>query len=461
MRPLLICPDDFLGQLLRGTPVPGEPSLFLVGNGSTRMRIARRGGRAISGDLEDPAIYRRAFTSGDEPALLAGPADRLPRMLAALRVAAPHAPVLVLKEDEAPLNGNPAGVTTLPLATFTERVIQPELRRAVLRAKLERIRRHFESAERVLIMLQDDPDPDAIASALALRTLLGRTRASASIATFGTISRPENLALCKIMDIEVEEIKARALDGYDRVAMVDTQPGFFEERFESVDLVIDHHPEDRTVKALIKDIRPAYGATATILTEYLRAAEIKVPQRLATALLYGIKADTLHLERGGTRADMDAFAFLYLLTNHNALRRIERPELPPEALDILAQGLMRRQIIQEILLCHLGSVGHGDLIPQFADLFLQVAGIEWSVVSGVVNGELHISVRNVGYVKSAGEVVRLAFRDLGPAGGHRAMAKAVIHLKDWRAAEGEASADALRQGIVDRFIRALASHDQG
>ncbi len=381
-------------------------------------------------------------------------------MLAALRVAAPHAPVLVLKDDAVPLNGNPAGVTLLPLAAFTERVLRPELKRATLRAKVERIRQHFQTAERVLIMLQDDPDPDAIASALALRILLGRTKASAPIATFGTITRTENLAMCRILEIEVEEIQARALDEYDRVAMVDTQPGFFEERFGEVDLVIDHHPEDRTVKARIKDIRPAYGATATILTEYLRAAEVKVPQRLATALFYGIKTDTLHLERGCTRADMDAFAFLHLRANHNALRRIERPELPPEALDVLAHGLAHRQIIQGVLFSHLGRVGQGSLIPQFADLFLQVAGIEWSVVSGVVNEELHISVRNVGYVRSAGEVVRLAFADLGLAGGHRAMAKAVIQFQDWRAKVGEASPEVLRHGIVDRFLRALGVHAQ-
>jgi len=101
MRPILICPDDFLAQLLRGTTLPGEPPLFLVRDGAARARIARRGDHAVSGDLEDPAIYRRAFKSGAGPVLLAGPAARLPKMLAALRAAAPHAPVLVLKEDEA------------------------------------------------------------------------------------------------------------------------------------------------------------------------------------------------------------------------------------------------------------------------------------------------------------------------------------------------------------------------
>lgn len=460
MRPLLICPGDFLAQLLRGATLGREPPLFLVEERAARARIARRGGQAVSGDLEDPAVYRRAFKRGAGPAILAGPSQRVPKMLAALRAAAPTAPVLVLTDEEPSLDGNPANVTTLPLAALGERVIRPELKRVALRAKVERIRRHFQDAERVLIMMQDDPDPDAIASALALRTLLGRSKASVPIATFERITRPENLAMCKLLDIEVQEIRVGALDEYDRVAMVDTQPGFFEERFESVDLVIDHHPEDRTVKALIKDIRPGYGATATILTEYLRAAEVKPTQRLATALFYGIKTDTLDLERGSTRADMDAFAFLFLLANHNALRQIELPQLPPEALDALAHGLAHRQIIEHVLFSHLGRVGQGSLIPQFADLFLQVTGIEWSVVSGVVNGEVHISVRNVGYVKSAGEVVHLAFGDLGSAGGHRAMAKAVIPIEAWRAQTGETSAEALRRGIVERFLHALRGPEQ-
>src|SRR5206468_1683648 len=99
--------------------------------------------------------------------------------------------------------------------------------RASARSRVDRLRRHFASADRVLIMMQDDPDPDAIASALALRTLLGRTKEAAPIATFGTITRPENRAMTRILDIDVEEIKAHAIDEYDMVAMVDTQPSFF------------------------------------------------------------------------------------------------------------------------------------------------------------------------------------------------------------------------------------------
>jgi len=457
MRSLLVCPDDFLFRLLRGTPTPGEPPLYLVEDRALRARIARRGAAALAGDLEDPALYRRAFRTGRESVLLAVPHERRDRVLEALRTAAPLAPVVVLKDDARALDPAAPGVTALSAGTIGERVIQPELERAALRARVDRLRAHLAPAERLLILLQDDPDPDAIASALALRTLVGRNKTSAPIATFGGVTRPENRAMIKILEIEVEVIEAGDVDAYDMVAMVDVQPSFFEERLGVVDLVIDHHPEEAPVRAHLKDVRPSYGATSTILTEYLRAAEVKISQKLATALLYGIKSDTLHLERGGTRADMEAFAYLYLLANHNALRRIERPELPGDALEVLAQGIARRELVDGVLFSHLGPVAYVDLIPQFADFFLQVEGVEWSVVSGIVGGDLHVSVRNVGYIRSAGEVVRSAFGALGGAGGHRAMAKAVIHLGDWRTAVGDASPDAIRHGIAERFLRALRS----
>jgi len=474
MRPVLICPDDLLGHLPGGVAFPGERPLYLVERTALRAQLRHRGDRALTGALEDPEFYRQALKHGRGPVIVGAQPARFPRVAAAVTQAAPDAPVLVVRGDDRPPL---PGTITVPLGAFGERVIQPAIERAVQRARAERIRAHFESAERILILMQDDPDPDAIASALALKTLLGRTRMSAPLCTFGTITRPENVAMCRILDIEVEEISAQALHQFDRVAMVDVQPSFLEERFDEVDLVIDHHPVERPIRARIRDVRPSYGATSTILVEYLRAADVKISQRLATALLYGIKADTLGLERGGSRADLRAFSFLYVLANHNALRRIERPELSDTALDVLAHGLARRQIVRGVFFSHLGHVGTVDQIPQFADFGLQAEGVEWSVVSGVVDDMVHISVRNVGYVRSAGEVTRAAFGDLGSAGGHRTMAKAVLPLRSllgeplpdeplheergprrgsrMKAGEESPNVRACRERIIQRFLRGL------
>jgi nanoRNase/pAp phosphatase (c-di-AMP/oligoRNAs hydrolase) len=453
MRCLFVSADDFLWRLAADLGDARLDPLWLVEQPRLRARIHERGGEALAGRLDGEALYRRAFRSGHEPVLVAVERARRARVIAAIRRVAPAAPLVVLA-DTAP-DAEP--VVTLAPAAIATGVLESALERATTRARVQRLREHFAPAERVLIMMQDDPDPDAIASALALRTLLGRTKAAATIATFGTITRPENRAMTRILEIDVEQVKPRAVEDYDRVAIVDAQPAFFEEALGDIDLVIDHHPEETPVPARLRDIRPSYGATATILTEYLRAADVKIRERLATALFYGIKADTQHLERGTTRADMEAFAFLHAHANHNALRRIERPDLPDAALDVLARGLARRRLVAGVMFVHLGAVAYPELVAQFADFLLQVEGAEWSVVSGRVNGELHVSVRNVGYVRAAGDVVREAFGDLGGAGGHRSMAKAVVRLRDWRAAGLATGEREIGAAVAARFLAALRS----
>jgi nanoRNase/pAp phosphatase (c-di-AMP/oligoRNAs hydrolase) len=154
---------------------------------------------------------------------------------------------------------------------------------------------------------------------------------------------------------------------------------------------------------------------------------------------------------------MEAFAFLHPLANRNMLRRIERPDLPDAALDVLARGLAGRRLVDGVMFVHLGPVAYPELVAQFADFLLQVEGAEWSVVSGRVSGELHVSVRNVGYVRAAGDVVREAFGDLGGAGGHRSMAKAVVRMRDWRAAGLPTTDREVGGAITSRFLAALRS----
>lgn len=458
MRRVIVCPTDFLFQLLQGpTSQMGEPPVFIVADPRTRGRLARRGAEALAGTLDDAALYRRARLSAGEDLVLLMAAPRAPEpILDAILEAAPGIPVLFLHQGaEPPVLPQYPTVTGLVLPRLFREALRPEMERACLRLKVERLRELAAGKERIGILLQDDPDPDALASGLALRALLGRTKPSAPLLTFGRITRPENVEMVRALEMEVEHVTAGDLGRFDALAMVDVQPSFCEEALPEPLIVIDHHPEAKACKAAFRDIRPTYGATATILTEYLRAADVKITERVATALFYGIKSDTLHLERSGTRADMEAFAYLYELANHNVVRRIERPELPLDGLDALGDALVHRQILHNVLFAHLGPVSRPDLIPQFADLCLQVAGIEWSVVSGLTGDELHVSVRNVGYVRAAGEVVKEAFGHLGSAGGHRTAAKAVIPLAEWEDRVGPADAAAMRRAIATRFIRAL------
>jgi nanoRNase/pAp phosphatase (c-di-AMP/oligoRNAs hydrolase) len=322
------------------------------------------------------------------------------------------------------------------------------------RERLRELRALVSESDRVAILLQDDPDPDAIASGIALRTLLGRNKQTTPLFSFTEITRPENRAMVHLLEIEVAAASRELLQSYDKVAMVDVQPPYFNGRLAHADIVIDHHPGYTSGNAAFEDVRTRYGATSTILTEYLVTAGERVSERLATALLYGIKSDTLMLSRRVTDDDLQAFTYLYPLANYNLLRRIERPELPVSFARILGRAMQRLTVEDDLAVLHLGPVKRDDLIVQMADFCLQFEGAEWVAVSGKLAGNLVIAVRNHGAGRSAGDVVRKLFGDIGSAGGHRNMAKAVIPLNAWRKREGSTT-----EHVVEKRLRELFSRE--
>lgn len=328
------------------------------------------------------------------------------------------------------------------------------------RERTQRLRAISEGAERIALVLQDDPDPDGIASAIALRTVLGRNRATTPLFSFGRTTRAENLAMLRLLDVSVESATTEGLRAYPRIALLDVQPAYFGDRLPRVDIVIDHHPRVGTVEIEYCDVRTHYGATSTILTEYLEACGCDVSQRLATALLYGIKSDTLMLNRETGPADLRAFMSLYPLTNYNILRRIERPELPLSFAGFLARSLVRIRKHRELLTLHLGTVEREDIIPQMADFCLQFENTEWVVVSGKFAGAIVMSLRNPGYVRSAGELARKLFADVGRAGGHRSMAKAIIPLRHWRRRFGSTRDDAVAAALASCFVAGIYDREE-
>ncbi len=345
----------------------------------------------------------------------------------------------------------------LTWAELLERPVSAELRHIQAAHHVKAIRDILDPADRIALLLQPDPDPDGLASALALRTLLGRNRISTPIVSFGRVTRPENIAMMRLLDLEVTTIKPEELASFDRVALLDTQPPHFGNIvLPRVDVVIDHHPVTTSYQVGYRDVRPSYGATSTILTEYLHSAASTFGQRLATALLYGIKADTLLLNREVIDADLDAFISLYPIINYNLLRRIEKPEIPLRFAPVLASALKSLAHEDGILVTCLGNVEREDLIPQVADFLLQFEDVEWVVCAGVFEDNVVMSVRNVGYVKSAGDVIKRIVSGWGFGGGHRTMGKMIIPLPVWKAKFGNMTVHNIRDCILKLFVEEVA-----
>jgi nanoRNase/pAp phosphatase (c-di-AMP/oligoRNAs hydrolase) len=412
MRSVFYIEEDFIVGLLKN---------YFLGNNKTSQFLRRGSNGSLAQALSKDSVDFFVAQSEDP--------ERLTKILETVRKDGKRVPTLVLTShsDKIP-DELRAFAHFVQVQELLESKIRWHIRLAKTMRRLEEVRAHFDGAESILILLQDDPDPDAIASGLALRQVLGRNKQTAPLGSFGRVTRPENIAMVKLLEIEIEKLTASDLKQFERIALVDLQPPHLSRPPQEVDLVIDHHPEQFTYKSVIKDIRPSYGATSTILLEYLLCAGSSVGTRLATAMLYGIKSDTFLLAREVNEWDVEAFSYLYPLANQNLMRRIERPELPPAALDALSTALKNRRVIDKVAFVHLGRVERDDLIPQVADFSLSFEGIEWAFVSGIFDANYIISVRNVGYVRAAGRVLKDAFGEIGSAGGHASMAKAIIPL---------------------------------
>jgi len=286
----------------------------------------------------------------------------------------------------------------------------------------------FGHDDNVLILIC--PDPDSMASALAVKRLLWKHVRKTSIAYTGKIQRLENQAMIDLLKIPMVEISKLDPESFEHRVLVDSQPDHSEILKDfAYDAIIDHHPKTKKWDAPYVDIRPEYGATATILTEYLRSMRIKPSMKLGTALLYAIKTDTANFERGGTQEDVTQFRYIFQYANMNLLRKIEKSELTPSDLKYFETALANRLLTKKKLFTHLGKVPNSDICVQVADFFTRVHGIGWSFVSCVSEGELNVVIRNDGYRKDAGKLANSAFGDLGSAGGHRGAARARIPLE--------------------------------
>jgi nanoRNase/pAp phosphatase (c-di-AMP/oligoRNAs hydrolase) len=311
--------------------------------------------------------------------------------------------------------------------------IENVLARVFARRKVARFRHALRGARSCAFLLQHDPDPDAIASALALRMVLGAT--DTPIMTCGRVTRPENRRLIEELGIRIEHVSARTLASHENLILVDVQPPYFGGDVGDVVAVIDHHPPSGAFRARFKDVRPTYGASATIAGEYLLAdGDALLTRELATALLYGIITDTKSLSRSASEDDLEMFAYLFPRADHALLRRIQHPSYSTATLRRFGSALQHARVTRGLAHVHLGRLPTDEehVVAQLAEFCLGMNGASIAVVSGTFGDRVVMSARALWPGARLGDRLRDAFDQYGSAGGHAVMAKAVILVADWR-----------------------------
>jgi nanoRNase/pAp phosphatase (c-di-AMP/oligoRNAs hydrolase) len=315
------------------------------------------------------------------------------------------------------------------------------------------------------VVMHNNPDPDAIASAVALAELARRAGCTASVCYYGSISHQENRAFVNLLSYELTNLDpddTAALDAYDGFALVDhSRPGVNDQLPADlpIDIVIDHHPPQHPVEARYVDLRSGVGSTSTLLVDYFRRLGIELPEQIATGLLFGIRVDTNEFQREVSAEDFTAAAHLITRADMSVLQQIEDPSLSPDTLGTIGRAITNRRTEGSVILSCVGRLSNRDALAQAADQLLNLEGIQATMVYGVLDGTIYISARARGADIELGDVLRDAFGQIGSAGGHADMAGAQIELGVLKIVDDEdESLHAVVQSVIDsRFLDAVTS----
>ncbi|MUW14212.1 bifunctional oligoribonuclease/PAP phosphatase NrnA [Halorubrum sp. CBA1125] len=290
----------------------------------------------------------------------------------------------------------------------------------------------FHSASSLTVVCHDDPDPDCLAGAMALKLLASESGIdTVDILYGGTISHQQNRAFVNVFDIELQQYSEELREANELVAFVDhSLPGNHNSvpAETAVDIVIDHHPTDHPIPAEFVDIREEYGATATILTEYIRESPIEMTTRIASGLLFGIHRDCLDFIRQPTTHEYGAGEYLDPRADIEMLRELYGASFTAATVDVVGDAIQNRVKRNACLVSCIGRTAGHDALTQAADYLLNIEGVSVVLVCGIVDDEVQLSARSIRKDIDLGERLREAYGDIGQAGGHKTMAGGQLSL---------------------------------
>jgi len=310
---------------------------------------------------------------------------------------------------------------------------------------------------KLAVLAHDNPDPDSIAAAVALQAIAAEFDVDAEIRYDGEIGHQENRAFVNTFGIDLEaRDDGPPLSEYGALALVDYAETDANEVGAEVDICIDHDEPEEPVDAAFTDIRRDVSSTSTILTKYLQEFDLSPNETVATALLYGIRAETVDFKRDTTPADLTAAAYLHPFADHDTLEDVESPSMSPETLDVLAEAIQNREVRGSHLISNAGFVRDREALSQAAQQLLDLEGITTSAVFGIVDDTITLAARSKDIRINIGSVLRDAFSDVGEAAGHSKQGSAEVPLGLFTGLETtESNRDTLLQLSAEAVRRKL------
>ncbi len=312
-----------------------------------------------------------------------------------------------------------------------------------------------------LVLTHDNPDPDALASAAVLARLLEHRFGARAVCGYGgIIGRAENREMVRELRLELTHLRRLDLADFAHFALVDAQPGTGNNQLPAdvtADAVFDHHPKRRaTAAARFADIRTDYGATATMLGEYLAASGLDFTHALATALVYAIRSETQDFRRESAGPDKDLYDALLPRVDKRALAKIQSTRLPIQYFRNLHTALENLFTVETLIVSHLGVVEQPDIVPEIADLLLRLDGKTWSLCTGLFGDRVYLSIRTTNVRADAGRIMRQLVARSGKGGGHGMTAGGWVGITPGWAEDPRA----LQEQLAKRLARRLRKNPE-
>ncbi|WP_247728699.1 DHH family phosphoesterase [Halovivax limisalsi] len=325
------------------------------------------------------------------------------------------------------LSDRGADVVINPSAVIADSALRA-LESGELAHNAETLARIIEGTEdRLAIVTKDNPDPDSIASAAAMQAIAEHLGVESDIVYLGDIGHQENRAFVNLLGIELTLWEdPEGTDAYDTLIFVDHTSSPALDR--PADAIIDHRETDLEADPEFLDVRPSMSSTSTIMTKYIQEFDLNVSEEVATALLYGIRAETLDFKRDTTPADLTAAAYLYPFANHDTLEQVESPSMSPETLDVLAEAIANRDVQGSHLVSNAGFIRDREALTQAANHLLNLEGVTTTAVFGIADETIFLAARSKDIRMNIGRVLDDAYGEIGEVAGHSTQSTAEIPL---------------------------------
>ena len=313
----------------------------------------------------------------------------------------------------------------------------------------------------VLILTHDNPDPDGLASGKTLACIFETLwQIKSRLVYSGIIARAENKAMLKLLTPEWEyQENLVDLDEYTALILVDSQPGAGNNMIPDdyhPHIVIDHHHPLRSALKPVDyvDVRPEVGATASLVFQYLLAAEIIPDEKIATALFYGIQTDTRGLSRGDSPIDQLAYFELLKYIDRRALIQVEQAGLPRDYFRAFCRGLNSAIVWDNIVISYLDNMHRPDFAAEMADLLVRLEDVRAVLCLGYHNDTMYLSLRTTSMEQDAGILIQQVIFSPGKAGGHGVMAGGQIPIPN-------AGPNSIHNRVKDRFLEVMGVKGEG